>query len=262
MNLRIVLNYERKLYILEMDPPKTPNVNSRASELTSFKKYEDDAGDVKCIIMASMTAKLQRLHADMEVRPMIQCLRDLYQGKQKEKFAPGGRWGEIVGMDVTTRFREEERAEFVELKQRDMTLPEYRQRFVHHAQFAPTLVSITADCIEEFRKRLRPDLRPHVSTIQTVDLIEAYDLISKADKDLSDYYESLKTEVANSNVQPTTSGKRPLQEIDSALHSKKEKTNDNSINVIHEQNEGAVHTVAWYRAYGRGYREWRYLGTV
>ncbi|VFQ88270.1 unnamed protein product [Cuscuta campestris] len=81
MNLRIVLNYERKLYILETDPPKTPDGNARASELTSFKKYEDDARDVKCIIMASMTAELQRLHADMEVRPMIQCLRDLYQGQ-------------------------------------------------------------------------------------------------------------------------------------------------------------------------------------
>ncbi|VFQ70911.1 unnamed protein product [Cuscuta campestris] len=81
MNLRIVLDRERKLYILETDPPKTPDADARAFELTSFKKYEDDARDVKCIIMASMTAELQRLHTDMEVRPMIQCLRDLYQGQ-------------------------------------------------------------------------------------------------------------------------------------------------------------------------------------
>ncbi|VFQ78776.1 unnamed protein product [Cuscuta campestris] len=47
MNLRIVLNCERKLYILETDPPKTPDANARASELTSFKKYENDARDVK-----------------------------------------------------------------------------------------------------------------------------------------------------------------------------------------------------------------------
>ncbi|VFQ89794.1 unnamed protein product [Cuscuta campestris] len=80
-NLRIILDCERKLHILETDPPKTPKANARASELTSFKKYEEDARNVKCIIMASMTAELQRLHADMEVRPMIQRLRDLYQGK-------------------------------------------------------------------------------------------------------------------------------------------------------------------------------------
>ncbi|VFQ70865.1 unnamed protein product [Cuscuta campestris] len=80
-NLRIVLDRDRKLYILETDPPKTPKANARASELTSFKKYEDDVRDVKCIIMASMTAELQRLHADMEVHPMIQRLRDLYQGQ-------------------------------------------------------------------------------------------------------------------------------------------------------------------------------------
>ncbi|VFQ89125.1 unnamed protein product [Cuscuta campestris] len=101
---------------------------------------------------------------------------------------------------IPARFREEKRAEFIQLKQGDMTLPEYRQRFVHLAQFAPTLVSTAADRIEEFRKRLRPDLRPHVSTIQTLDFIEAYDLISKADKDLSDYYESLKIEVVNEQV--------------------------------------------------------------
>ncbi|VFQ90465.1 unnamed protein product [Cuscuta campestris] len=46
MNLLIVLNCERKLYILETDPLKTPDANARASELTSFKKYEDDARDV------------------------------------------------------------------------------------------------------------------------------------------------------------------------------------------------------------------------
>ncbi|VFQ73142.1 unnamed protein product [Cuscuta campestris] len=83
MNLRIVLDCERKLYILETDPPKTPDADACVFELTSYKKYEDDARDVKCIIMASMTAELQRLHADMEVRPMIQCLRDLYQGQPK-----------------------------------------------------------------------------------------------------------------------------------------------------------------------------------
>ncbi|VFQ79354.1 unnamed protein product [Cuscuta campestris] len=52
-NLRIVLDRRRKLYILETDPPKTPKAN----------------------------AQLQRLHADMEVCPMIQRLRDLYQGQ-------------------------------------------------------------------------------------------------------------------------------------------------------------------------------------
>ncbi|VFQ84555.1 unnamed protein product [Cuscuta campestris] len=82
-NLRIVLDYERKLYILETEPPKTPKANARASELTSFKKYEDDARDVKCIIMTSMTAELQRLHADMVARPMIHRLRDLLQGHPK-----------------------------------------------------------------------------------------------------------------------------------------------------------------------------------
>ncbi|VFQ79396.1 unnamed protein product [Cuscuta campestris] len=55
---------------------------------------------------------------------------------------------------IPARFREEKRTEFVELRQGDMTLPEYRQKFVSLAKFSPTLVSTTTDRIEEFRKKV------------------------------------------------------------------------------------------------------------
>lgn len=86
MNLRIVLDCERKLYVLDdEEPPQAPAANARASEVASYKKYQDDARDVKCIIMASMTAELQRLHAGMEARPMMQRLKDLYQGQARHE---------------------------------------------------------------------------------------------------------------------------------------------------------------------------------
>ncbi|VFQ85702.1 unnamed protein product [Cuscuta campestris] len=129
---------------------------------------------------------------------------------------------------IPARFREEKRTEFVELRQGDMTLPEYRQKFVSLAKFAPTLVSTTTDRIEEFRLKLRPDLRAQVSVIPTVDFTEAYDLISKADKDLNACKEYLKKEGANtSERRPTNSvpsGKRPFQGPSSSLYSKKGKS--------------------------------------
>ncbi|VFQ59842.1 unnamed protein product [Cuscuta campestris] len=94
---------------------------------------------------------------------------------------------------IPKRFSEEKLKEFVELQQGDMTLPEYRQKFTSLAKFAPTLVSTPTDRIEEFRKKLRPDLRSRVSVLTTVDFAEAYDLIARADSDLSACIEYLKT---------------------------------------------------------------------
>ncbi|VFQ95636.1 unnamed protein product [Cuscuta campestris] len=81
LNLRIVLELERKLYILDKEPSNAPVANARAAELASYQKYEDDKRDVKCIILASMIPELQRLHNDMEARTMMQRLRDLYQAE-------------------------------------------------------------------------------------------------------------------------------------------------------------------------------------
>ncbi|VFQ75957.1 unnamed protein product [Cuscuta campestris] len=109
-----------------------------------------------------------------------------------------------------------------------MTLPEYRQKFSSLAKFAPPLVSTTTDRIEEFRSKLRPNLRAQVSVIPTVDFTEAYDLIAKADKDLNACKEYLKKEGANtSERRPTNSvpsGKRPFEGPSSSHFSKKGKS--------------------------------------
>ncbi|VFQ99209.1 unnamed protein product [Cuscuta campestris] len=80
MNLKIVLECEKKLYVLTSEPPKAPEANARAAEITSYKKYEDDARDVRCLMLATMTPELQRLHKDMEAHPMMTRLKGLYQG--------------------------------------------------------------------------------------------------------------------------------------------------------------------------------------
>ncbi|VFQ91650.1 unnamed protein product [Cuscuta campestris] len=128
---------------------------------------------------------------------------------------------------IPKHFSEERRKEFVELQQGDMTLPDYRQKFTSLAKFAPTLVSTPTDRIEKFRKKLQPDLRSRVSVLTTVDFAEAYDLIARADSDLSACIEYLKTNnVSSSTHRPISSvskGKRPFQESSNSHISKKGK---------------------------------------
>ncbi|VFQ72613.1 unnamed protein product [Cuscuta campestris] len=129
---------------------------------------------------------------------------------------------------IPKRFSEERRKEFVELQQGDMTLPEYRQKFTSLAKFAPTLVSTPTNCIEEFRKKLRPDLRSRVSVLTTMDFAEAYDLIARADSDLSACIEYLKTNNVSSSthrsINSISKGKRPFQESSNSHFSKKGKS--------------------------------------
>ncbi|VFQ90767.1 unnamed protein product [Cuscuta campestris] len=87
---------------------------------------------------------------------------------------------------VPTRYREERRDEFVALKQEGMSLPELRQRFDYLSQYAMSLVSTPEDRLNEFVKKLRPDLRPYAALITTTDFNAAYDLIVKTEKSLDD----------------------------------------------------------------------------
>ncbi|VFQ66969.1 unnamed protein product [Cuscuta campestris] len=75
MNIKIVLECEKKLYVFTFEPPKAPEANARATEITSYRKYKDEARDVRCLMLATMTLGLQRLHKDMEAHPMMTRLK-------------------------------------------------------------------------------------------------------------------------------------------------------------------------------------------
>ncbi|VFQ84444.1 unnamed protein product, partial [Cuscuta campestris] len=87
---------------------------------------------------------------------------------------------------VPTRYREERRDEFVALKQEGMSLPELRQKFDYLSQYATSLVSTPEDRLNEFVKKLRPDMRPYAALITSTDFNAAYDLIVKTEKSLDD----------------------------------------------------------------------------
>ncbi|VFQ63670.1 unnamed protein product, partial [Cuscuta campestris] len=103
---------------------------------------------------------------------------------------------------VPSRYREERRDEFVALKQEGMSLPELRQRSDYLSQYATSLVSTPEDRLNEFVKKLRPDLRPYAALITTTDFNAAYDLIVKTEKSLDDLQATKKEDRATKDPRP------------------------------------------------------------
>ncbi|VFQ63969.1 unnamed protein product, partial [Cuscuta campestris] len=106
---------------------------------------------------------------------------------------------------VPTRYREERRDEFVALKQEGMSLPELRQKFDYLSQYATSLVSTPEDRLNEFVKKLRPDLRPYAALITMTDFNAAYDLIVKTEKSLDDLQATKKEDRATKDPRPAAS---------------------------------------------------------
>ncbi|KAJ9557547.1 hypothetical protein OSB04_012161 [Centaurea solstitialis] len=79
--LRIVLRAEAKLYVLEQPIPEEPNTNSSMIEWDAFKKHEEDACDVSCLMLISMEPELQKQHENMVPFDMIEHLKLLFKGQ-------------------------------------------------------------------------------------------------------------------------------------------------------------------------------------
>ncbi|VFQ78907.1 unnamed protein product, partial [Cuscuta campestris] len=86
-----------------------------------------------------------------------------------------------------------------------MSLPELRQRFDYLSQYATSLVSTPEDRLNEFVKKLRPDLRPYAALITTTDFNAAYDLIVKMEKSLDDLQATKKEDRATKDPRPAAS---------------------------------------------------------
>ncbi|VFQ83153.1 unnamed protein product [Cuscuta campestris] len=106
---------------------------------------------------------------------------------------------------VPTRYREERCDEFVALKHEGMSLPALRQKFDYLSQYATSLVSTPEDRLNEFVKKLRPDLRSYAALITTTDFNAAYDLIVKTEKSLDDLQATKKEDRATKDPRPAAS---------------------------------------------------------
>ncbi|XP_074573476.1 uncharacterized protein LOC141829898 [Curcuma longa] len=82
-NLRIVLKQERKLYVLEQPLPEAPATTATRAEKDTYKKHQDDALDVSCLMLATMNSELQKQHENMDAHDMVEHLKQLYQGQAR-----------------------------------------------------------------------------------------------------------------------------------------------------------------------------------
>ncbi|KAK8713414.1 hypothetical protein V6N13_148632 [Hibiscus sabdariffa] len=84
-NLRIVLNQERKEYVIEEAVPNDPGANAPRADKDKFKKHMDDMLDVNCLMLVTMTPELQKQHEDMVTYEMIQNLKEIYEGQARQE---------------------------------------------------------------------------------------------------------------------------------------------------------------------------------
>ena len=77
-NLRIVLNSEKLIYVLDQEVPALP-ARPSADQRAALKKWIDEDNKVKYYILASMSNDLQQQHEDMRTtREMLVHLQELY----------------------------------------------------------------------------------------------------------------------------------------------------------------------------------------
>ncbi|KAL4283396.1 hypothetical protein GQ457_16G020170 [Hibiscus cannabinus] len=83
-NLRIVLKQERKQYVIEEAVPNDPGINSLRASKDKFEKHMDDMLDVRCLVLATITLELQKLHEYVVSYEMIQNLKKIFEGKARQ----------------------------------------------------------------------------------------------------------------------------------------------------------------------------------
>ncbi|KAG8481059.1 hypothetical protein CXB51_025872 [Gossypium anomalum] len=84
-NLRIVLKQEQKLYVIEETVPYEPIANASRADKDAYKKHLDEMLNIGCLMLATMTPKLQKQHEDMVAYDIIQHLKELYEGQARQE---------------------------------------------------------------------------------------------------------------------------------------------------------------------------------
>lgn len=84
-NLRIVLRQERKLHILDDPVPEQPADEAPLAQISAYKKYCDEAEDVACLMLATMSPELQETLQDKTASVMIEHLKTRFGGNKRQE---------------------------------------------------------------------------------------------------------------------------------------------------------------------------------
>ena len=82
-NLRIVLKQERKLYVLDEPLPGEAADNAPRAKKNAYEKHHNYFIDVTCLMLATMSSKLQKDLENMEAYDMIFNLKEMFQQQAK-----------------------------------------------------------------------------------------------------------------------------------------------------------------------------------
>ena len=77
-NLKIVLRAEKIAYVLNRPLPKSPPVDASDSDHRAYQKHIADSEMASCIMLASMTTKLQMQQETMEAYDIVIHLKELF----------------------------------------------------------------------------------------------------------------------------------------------------------------------------------------
>ncbi|KAK8713250.1 hypothetical protein V6N13_148472 [Hibiscus sabdariffa] len=83
--MRIVLNQERKEYVIIKSVPNEPGTNSPRASKDKFEKHMDDMLDVGCLVLATITLELQKQQECVVSYEMIQNLKEIFEGKASQE---------------------------------------------------------------------------------------------------------------------------------------------------------------------------------
>ncbi|KAK1432596.1 hypothetical protein QVD17_09493 [Tagetes erecta] len=83
-NLKIVLKFAKKLYILEAPVPDQPEANT-ADARKAWDKHNEDAVEVACLMQATMSPDLQKNMEDMAAFDMIEQLKGMFQKQARQE---------------------------------------------------------------------------------------------------------------------------------------------------------------------------------
>ncbi|KAL4364013.1 hypothetical protein GQ457_04G020490 [Hibiscus cannabinus] len=82
--MRIVLNQERKEYVIIEFVPNEPDTNSPRDSKNKFEKHMDDMLDVGCLVLATIIFELQKQLEYVVSYEMIQNPKEIFEGKEQK----------------------------------------------------------------------------------------------------------------------------------------------------------------------------------
>ncbi|XP_017976478.1 PREDICTED: uncharacterized protein LOC108661989 [Theobroma cacao] len=82
-NLKIVLKQENKSYVLDTPIPPVLVDDASGKDKEAYQHHKDDDDQAACVMLASMTLKLQKQHEHMDVQSMILYLKELFNKERR-----------------------------------------------------------------------------------------------------------------------------------------------------------------------------------